>query len=66
MYMSKQEFRNEYIYSVTMAHVRRMLEQGLISEEEYQEMNTRMKEKYHPVTDGLIAESDLQCPQNRA
>ena len=58
MRMSNQEFRNEYLYSITMGHVGRMLARGLITEEEYQEVNRRMKEKYNPVSDGLISESD--------
>ena len=64
--MSNQEFRNEYLYSITMGHVGRMLTRGLITEKEYQEVNRRMKEKYNPVSDGLISESDLQTRKNRA
>ena len=66
MRMSNQEFRNEYLYSITMGHVGRMLTRGLITEKEYQEVNRRMKEKYNPVSDGLISESDLQTRKNRA
>lgn len=66
MNMSDHEFRNEYLFSVTMGHVRRMLEKGLITEEEYREVSRRMKEKYRPVTDGLISESDLQIEKKRA
>ena len=66
MRMSNQEFRNEYLYSITMGHVGRMLARDLITEEEYQEVNRRMKEKYNPVSDGLISESDLQTRKNRA
>ena len=66
MNMSDPEFRNEYLFSVTMGHVRRMLEKGLITEGEYREACRRMKEKYCPVTDGLISESDLQIGKKRA
>ena len=66
MRMSNQEFRNEYLFSVTMGHVGRMLDRGLITEEEYQKVNRRMKEKYNPVSDGLISESGLQTRKNRA
>ena len=65
MRMSNQEFRNEYLYSITMGHVGRMLARGLITEEEYQEVNRRMKGKYNPVSDGLISESNLQTGKNR-
>ncbi len=66
MKMTEQEFRNETAYSVTMAQVKRMLETGLITIEEYWKINTKMKSKYHPVSDGLISEIDLICVQNRA
>ena len=66
MRMTDQEFRNEYLYTTTMTHIRGMLDNGLISEEEYWRINARMKEKYHPISDGLILESDLLCRQNRA
>ena len=66
MRMSNQEFRNEYLFSVTMGHVGRMLDRGLNTEEEYQKANRQMKEKYNPVSDGLISESDLQTRKNRA
>ena len=66
MRMNEQEFRAELVYSVTMAHVKTMLEKGLISEEEYWQINTKMKEKYRPISDGLVSENDLLCAQNRA
>ena len=66
MKMTEQEFRNEAAYSVTMAQVKKMLKMGLIYKEEYWKINTKMKMKYHPVSDGLISEIDLICVQNRA
>lgn len=60
MKLTKQEFRNECLFSVTMYHVRSMLKSGLVSQNEYCQMYEKMKQKYHPVTDGLISESDLQ------
>lgn len=66
MKMTEEEFRNEGAYSVTMAQVKRMLEKGLITKEEYWRINAKMKMKYHPVSDGLISEIDLICVQNRA
>ena len=52
MMMSREEFHNECVYSVTMSHVKTMLERGLISEAEYREINTKMKAKYLPISDG--------------
>ena len=59
MELSKQEFRDEYRYSVIMTQYKRMLQRGLITESDFQMLNRKYKEKYNPVTDGLIAEFDL-------
>ena len=56
MRMTEQEFRDECIYSVTMSHVKTMLVKGLISEDEYWMINAKMKDRYHPVSDGLVSE----------
>lgn len=66
MRMTEQEFQDECIYSVTMSHVKTMLERGLISEDEYWKINAKMKAKYHPISDGLVSENDLLCATNRA
>ena len=66
MMMTEQEFRNEAIYSVTMSHVKTMLERGLISESEYWSINTKMKEKYRPISDGLVSEICLINSTSRA
>ena len=66
MRMTEQEFRDECIYSVTMSHVKTMLERGLISEEEYWKINAKMKARYQPISDGLVSENGLLCVQNRA
>ena len=46
--------------------IKKMLEKGLITKEEYWRINAKMKAKYHPVSDGLVSEIDLICVQNRA
>ncbi len=66
MRMTKDEFRNEYLYNSTMGWVRKMLEEGLITEEDYWIINTRMKAKYQPISDGLISENELICMKMRA
>lgn len=60
MQFSEQEFRDEYRYSVIMTQYKRMLQRGLITESDFQMLNRKYKEKYNPVTDGLIAEFDLR------
>ena len=66
MRMSRDEFRNEYLYNSTMAQVKKLLEEGLISEEYYWQINTKMKAKYRPVSDVLISENELICALKRA
>ena len=59
MRMTEREFHAESTYAVTMTHVLGMLRKGIITPEEYRRMNDRMRAKYHPVSDGLIFETDL-------
>ncbi len=66
MQLSKQEFQDEYRYSVIMTQYKSMLDRGMITEQDYQALNRKYKQKYCPVTDGLIAEYDLLCRQSRA
>lgn len=55
MKMTEQEFRNEYLYNSTMVQVGKMLDMGMITEEDYCQINTKMKAKYLPVSGGLQA-----------
>ena len=57
--MSKEEFRNEKLYQTTMHIARKMLKSGLISEEEYRQINTIFTEKYQPTLGTLFADIDL-------
>lgn len=66
MRMTQEEFRNERIYTATMVQVKKMLSLGLITAADYWRMNTKMKEKYRPISDGLVSEIDLICAKNRA
>lgn len=54
--VSKEQLTNEKLYQATMSMVRRMLEKGLISEEEYRQIDTMFLEKYHPVFGTLFSE----------
>lgn len=47
--MSKEQMRQEKLYQVTMSMVRRMLAEGLITEEEYRQIDTMFLEKYRPL-----------------
>lgn len=66
MKMTKQEFQSEMIYSITMAHIKKLLERGLITVDEYRLINEKMKAKYQPISDGLVSENTLLCVGNRA
>ena len=66
MTMTKEEFRNEYLYNMTMVHVKNLLKKGLVTMEEYWQINAKFKEKYNPVSDGLLSENELLCTGNRA
>ena len=57
--MSKEEFRNEKLYQTTMHIARQMLAEGLISEEEYRQIDTIFTEKYKPTLGTLFADIDL-------
>ena len=46
--MSKEEFKNEKLYQTTMHLARKMLTEGLISEDEYRQIDTMFREKYEP------------------
>lgn len=46
--MTKKEFKNEKLYLATMASVRKMLKEGLITEDEYRQIDTIFMAKYKP------------------
>ena len=54
--MSKEQLTNEKLYQVTMSMVRKMLAEGLITEEEYRQIDTMFLEKYRPVFGTLFSE----------
>ncbi len=57
--MNKEQGRNEIVFNLTMAAARKMLEQGLISREEYVQFDTIMQQKYSPVFGVLFSKIDL-------
>lgn len=64
--MSVDGFHNEMRYELVMHHVRRMFDEGLISEEEFRETDRRFRDKYRPLTGGLLVETGLLCMRRRA
>ena len=61
--MTKEEFHNEKMYQATMAMVRRMHSEGLISQEEYERVERIFLEKYKPLIGTVYAGMALTpCP----
>ena len=54
--VSKEDFRNEKLYQATMGMARKMLSEGLISEEEYRQIDTIFLAKYQPVFGTVCSE----------
>ncbi len=44
--LDREQFRNEKLYQSTMSLVKVMLKEGLISENEYHQINTIFSQKY--------------------
>lgn len=57
--MSKEEFRNEKLYQTTMHLARKLLEDGVITADEYRQIDTIFLEKYQPVFGTLFSEIPL-------
>ncbi len=55
--MSKEEMRNEKLYQTTMHIARKMLNVGIISEEEYRRVDKIFLEKYNPVFGTLFSDT---------
>ncbi len=63
--MSKEKFKAERLYQATMSMARNMLLRGLISEEEYRQIDTIFLEKYRPVFGTLFSDPALTFGANR-
>ena len=53
--MSEEQFRAERLYLMSLSVARSMLKKGIISENEYMEMDTILLEKYRPILSTLLA-----------
>lgn len=58
--MTREEGKREIVFQLTMSAARQMLENGLISEEEYKQFDTRMQRKYRPIFGSLFSNINLQ------
>ena len=57
--------KRECRYETVMYQVKRMLSVGLISEQEFQEIEARFRAKYKPISGGYIIQTDLLCARRR-
>lgn len=57
--MGKEDFKNEKLYQTTMSMARKMLSEGLITEEEYCRIDTIFLEKYRPIFGTLFSDIGL-------
>ena len=54
-----EEWNNEFQYQITMSLVRRLKENGTISDNEYKQIDTIMLEKYKPILGTLLSGKPL-------
>ena len=57
MAMNEDQFEREKLYQATMNMFRSMLKKGLITEEQYAIIDTKMLGKYRPLLGTLFSES---------
>lgn len=57
--MDKKQFRAEKLYRISLSVAKSMLEKGVISKEEYSEIDTILLEKYRPTLGTLLAGKPL-------
>ena len=53
--MSKEDMRAEAVYLTTMRFAREMLDDGIITKNEYREIEAVFKEKYNPTIGVLFS-----------
>ncbi len=63
--MTNDVLNRECRYETLMHQVKRMLSVGLISEQEFQEIEARFRAKYKPISGGYIVQTDLLCARRR-
>lgn len=57
--MSEDQFRNEILYQTTMSLAKNLLRQGVISKEEYGQIDTIFTQKYSPSLGSIFADINL-------
>jgi hypothetical protein len=57
--MNKKQFENEANYQVIMSFAKKFLNDGTITEENYRDFDTKMRQKYRPTFGTLFTDIDL-------
>ena len=57
--MSKEEGKREIIFQMTMSYARKLVENGLLSKEEYVKFDTKMQQEWQPKIGGLFSDINL-------
>lgn len=57
--MNADEFRNEKLYRATMMIAKKMRSDGIITEEQYREIDTIFLQKYKPIFGTLFSDVPL-------
>ncbi len=57
--MTEEQFRAEKLYYISLSIAKSMLEKGIIDEEVLAIIDTKLLEKYHPVSGTLLAGKPL-------
>ena len=55
--MTPEELRNDMLYHMALSMAKTMLEKGLLSQEEYVEIDTILLQKYQPYLCRLFSEN---------
>ena len=56
MAVNEDQFEREKLYQATMNMFRSMLKKGLITQEQYAIIDTKMREKYQPIIGTLFSD----------
>ena len=51
--MNRDDFRRERLYQASISVARTMLQRGLITDDEYRQIDTMILDKYRPLLGGL-------------
>ena len=62
MAVDEEQFDREKLYQATMNMFRSMLEKGIITEEQYNVVDTNMLQKYRPLLGGIFSENACYLP----